>query len=992
METTEKIELHKIYKRRRSDRDMFQALMPHKMREILLISTYYDAYSIEGDGQFSDKIVGEYLQVNLYTAPHYTTVASEAEAIEVLQKKHIDMIIIMAGLDKEQPVRISRNIKDLFPLIPQVLLVNNNIDLDYFRRMSRILKPSIERTFVWNGSTNIFLAMAKYMEDKLNVEPDTKLADVRVILLVEDSISYYSKYLPLLYSEIVSQTQDVIKSDSQDKDLSLVMKIRIRPKVLLASTFEDAVQIIDKYRDNLISVISDVSYEKNGVKNDNAGVELVKYVHASDSKIPCLLQSMEEKNRAIAYNIGASFTNKNSPTLSQDIHRFINQECGFGDFIFRLPNGVEVDKAESLEDFRRKVHTVPEESLRYHALRNDFSTWFMARGEIVLAKFIRRYDSSKKSDINDVRADYDKIYNAVELRQLRGQIVLFNEDRINCNHYISRIGSGSLGGKGRGLAFLCNFIENTDLRKLIPGLPVVIPKTTIIAVDEFNKFVEYNNINDLIYSGASYDQIRDAFMYGRMPDDLHDTLRKYVQTMKKPLAVRSSGLFEDSLNQPFAGVYSSYMIPNNNTNEEIRLRELETAVKLVWCSIYTDSARAYFNAINCMIEEEKMAVILQEVVGNERNGRYYPNISGVAQSYNFYPFSYIKPTDGFAVLAIGLGAYVVGGEKTYRFCPKYPKLENSSIKDSIRDSQTNFYALDLTKSGFDMIHNGEMASIAKYSVKRAEEDGTLEQCATVYDMFNETISFDFEDRGPRIVNFAGILQYEYLPLAKALTVLLDIFQQAMGAPVEIEYALDRDNGEWKFYLLQIKPLIKTEYNTTIDESRVDTDTIMLRAEKGMGNGILNDLSDIIYVDIDNFDKLKTREIAEEVKSFNTQMAQENRKYILIGPGRWGTRDEMTGIPVLWSDISMAKVIVEQGLEGYPLDASLGSHFFHNVTSMNVGYFAIAHQTAKTFVNMDMLKDMEIVNEGKYIKHVRSTEPLTVMMDGCKQISLITVGE
>ncbi len=987
----ENIELRKIYKRKKSDRDLFQALMPYKMREILLISTYYDAYTIEGDGQFTDKIMGEYLQVNLYTAPHFTFVANESEAVEVLQKRHINLIVIMAGLDKDEAVRMSRNIKDIFPLTPQLLLVNNNTDLAYFERMEKVIAPSIERTFVWNGSARIFLAMVKYMEDKLNVERDTKLGDVGVLLLVEDSISYYSNYLPILYSEIVSQTQDVIKADPKNKDMSLVMKIRTRPKVLLATTYESAVTIIDRYRTNLIGVISDVSYFKDGSKCDSAGADLIRYVHSLDESLPCLLQSMEEKNRELAEEVNATFCNKNSATLASDIKNFINRECGFGDFVFRNAKGEEIDRAVSLDDLREKLQRIPAESLKYHALRNDFSAWFMARGEVRMAKHLHRYRLSDFTDTEDMRTFFLKLYDAIELKELKGQVVLFNEGRLNSNHFITRIGYGSLGGKGRGLAFLCNFIENADLWKLIPGLPVVIPKTSVIAVDEFSRFVEYNNIDALISSDASYEELKEAFLKGKIPDDLHELFRRYLRTMKKPLAVRSSGMFEDSLNQPFAGVYSSYFIPNNSPDEEERLLELETAVKLVWSSIYTDNSRAYFKAINCIIEEEKMAVILQEVVGSERNGKYYPNMSGVAQSYNFYPFSYIKPTDGFGVLALGLGAFVVGGEKTYRFCPAYPKLQNASIKDSLRDTQKHFYAVNLGSGKVDLANGGEAAAIAKFDIDVAEKDGALEHCASIYDIMNERISYDFSDRGPRIVNFAGVLQFGDIPVARALEVLLNIFQQTMGAPVEIEFAIDKDEGVWKFYLLQIKPLIKQVYDTSVDESKIKREDTLLRAEKGMGNGVLSDLCDILYIDPERFDKLKTEEMAKEVQAINAKMVAEGRRYVLIGPGRWGTRDPLTGIPVLWSDISMAKVIVEQGLEDYPLDASLGSHFFHNVTTMSVGYFAVPNQTSTTFIDFEKISALPLVEESNYVKHVRSEKPFSVLMDGKRQVSLIVLG-
>lgn len=983
------IELHKIYKRKKSDRDIFQELMPFKIKEILLIANYYDAYIIEREGQFTDKIFGEYLQVNLYTAPRFTSVASEQEALKILSERHIDLIIIMAGLDKQTPLAISCNLKSLYPGISQLMLVNNNADLAYFHTIEDKLSETIERLFVWNGSTKIFLVMAKYLEDKMNLERDTRMGGIRVILLVENSARYYSRYLPILYTEVMTQTQKLIQSEPSDSDMSIVMKIRIRPKVILVSSFEEAVEIIDRYKENLIGVISDVRYKRNGVEDENAGIELIKYVARTDDKIPCLLQSRDMENEAKAQKLGAAFIDKNSPTLALDIKSFIKKYLGFGDFIFRNGNGEPIDKATSIEEFKQKLLSIPDDSLAYHSIRNEISTWLMARREITLAKHLRRYrfEDFKTPDI--ARQFILSTFEKSELKKIKGRIINFNPKLVDSNRYITRLGKGSFGGKGRGMAFLSNFIENVDLKKLIPNLKIEIPKTAIIGSDEFDNFIENNNLIGIIYSERTYDEVKSAFISSPLPSSLKAKLRSYLEIITRPLAVRSSGLFEDSLGQPFAGVYSTYLIPNNHPDFERRVEDLENAVRLVWSSIYTDSSKAYFNAIDSMIEEEKMAVIIQEVIGNEYNGKYYPNISGVAQSFNFYPFSYIKPEDGFAVIALGLGAYVVGGEKTHRFCPRYPKLQLASIQDMARDSQKHFYAIDMAYSEYNLVRDGEQATIKSYDLKTIEQDGNLQHCASIFDYMNDRIGFDFSVRGPRIVNFPDILQYDYIPLASSLDILLNIFSQAMGAPVEMEFAVNRENDEWIFYLLQIKPLIKNDYHMDIDNENIDFDKAILRADKGMGNGRLSDISDIIYVDPEKFDRLKTEQIAEEVKYFNDKLKTTDSGYILIGPGRWGTRDRMTGIPVLWSDISKAKVIVEQGLKDFPLDASLGSHFFHNVTSMNVGYFAIPYEAGNSFIRFDRIEQQELVEEKEFVKHVRFRHPLTVFMDGKKQISVIT---
>lgn len=982
------IELHKIYKRKKTDRDIFQELMPFKIKEILLIANYYDAYTIEREGQFTDKIVGEYLQVNLYTAPRFTSVASEAEALKILGERHVDLIIIMAGLDKQTPVAISKRLKQSHPHISQLMLVNNNADLAYFHSIEDELSSSIEQLFVWNGSTKIFLAMAKSIEDKMNLDRDTHLGDIRVILLVENSVRYYSRYLPLLYTEIMTQTQELILSEPQDNDMSLVMKIRVRPKVILATNYEDAIYIIDHYRENLIGIISDVRYKHNGIEDEEAGIKLIQYVEETGGKIPCMLQSQENENAAKAARLHAAFINKNSPTLAHDVQDFIKSYLGFGDFTFRNQKGEAIDKATSIEEFKQKLLSIPDESLVYHSIRNGISTWLMARREITLAKHLKRYRLEDFNTPAEVRQFILKVFEAAELKKLKGRIINFNPKLVDSNRYVTRLGRGSFGGKGRGMAFLSNFIENTDFKKLIPNLKIQIPKTTVIGVDEFDNFIENNNLSRIIYSDNNYQKIKSAFLTAQLSPGLREKLRSYLEVIRKPLAVRSSGLFEDSLSQPFAGVYSTYLIPNNHPDTERRLKDLENAVKLVYSSIFTESSRAYFHAIDSMIEEEKMAVIIQEVVGNEYNGKFYPNISGVAQSYNFYPFSYIRPEDGFAVIALGLGAYVVGGEKTYRFCPKYPKLQMASIQDMNRDSQKYFYAIDLTDPDYNLAEDGEDAAIKSYDLKEAEKDGNLQHCASVYDFMNDRIEYDFNVRGPRIVNFPGILQYEHIPLASTLDILLDIFSQALGAPVEMEFAVNKEQDKWSFYVLQIKPLIKNEYHMDIDKENIDLSKAILRADKGMGNGKLTEIRDMIYVDPDLFDRLRTEQMAEEVKYFNEQLKETDTPYILIGPGRWGTRDRLTGIPVLWSDISKARVIVEQGLKDFPLDASLGSHFFHNVTSMNVGYFAVPHESETSFINFDIIKQQPLIGKKEFVRHIRFDKPVTVYMDGRKQTSII----
>lgn len=990
----DKTTLASIYKRKKTDRDIFQELMPAKVKEVLLVATLYDSYTIVREGQFSDKIFGEYLQLNLYAAPRFSSVNTTEDALLTLEHRDFDLIIVMAGLDKDAAVETSRSIGKLRPRIPLLLLANNNSDLRYFQAEMRKF-DFIDRIFVWNGNSNVFLAMIKYIEDKKNVARDTQNGNVRVVLLVEDSIQYYSRYLPMLYTTIMTQTQILVQEDATD-ELHKILKMRARPKVILVDNYEDAVKIINSYRRYMLCVISDVKFEKDGKEDGDAGIELLKYAKGTlKYPMPVLLQSQEIANAQRAKEINADFINKNSESLSMDILNFLYRRLGFGSFVFKGMDGKPITEAANLNEFQQKFREIPAEALFYHGKRNSFSMWLMARGEINMAELLRPVKTEDFDSAEELRQFCLEVFKTVRFEKLKGTIVNFDPALVNSNRLITRMAKGSLGGKGRGIAFICNFIENIDFQKLIPEMNIRIPATAVIGALEFDKFVETNNLYDDIYSLNDYESIRQHFLDSEFDNKLKDRLMQYVKQMSKPLAVRSSGLFEDSLLQPFSGVYATYLIPNNHPDVEVRYNQLETAVKLVYSSIFTESAQAYFDAIHYKIEEEKMAVVIQEVVGQNYNSKFYPTISGVAQSYNYYPISYMKPEDGFSVAAVGLGMYVVGGENSFRFCPKYPTINPTSIGDLLRDSQKSFYAIDLSVPDIDLVSGGEETGIKKFRIKDAEEDGTLDHAASTYSMENDDLVPGIQGKGPRIIDFANILKYKYLPLTDTLVLLLKLFKEAMGSPVEIEYALDldaRENGLPTFYLLQIKPLIRVEHQVDIDLGQFDQNGLFMYAERGMGNGIIEHIKDVVYIDPDTFDKTKTRQMANEISKLNHYFDKEDKEYILVGPGRWGSRDPFTGIPVLWANISKARVIVEMGLPNFPLDASLGSHFFHNVTSMNVGYFSVPHNAQYARLNMDILRTRKLVNETEFIKHVEFKQPLTVLMNGKERRALIHVEE
>jgi len=981
--------LQTFLNRNNYNRDIYHDLMPFKVKEILLVANLYDAYSIEKEGRFSEHVLGEFYQLSLSTMPRITGVSSSDEVFEQLETKHYDLVIIMMGVEKQFPVELSKKIKEKYQYIPVFTLLNSNTDIALFESEPEKL-TWIDRVFVWNGDSKIFFAMINYLEDKINVENDTSIGMVRVILLVEDSPKYYSLYLPNLYNIVLEQTKHIIEDVTTD-ELYRILRLKARPKILLASTYEEAMYIFGKYKDYILCLISDVKFKKDGKLNSTAGFSLVKQTRKEIKELPIVLQSSNDENSNQAYELKTTFINKNSETLLLDFKSFITHYLGFGNFIYRDKEGCQIAVAKSLKEFEDLLRTIPEESLLYHARKDHFSLWLMARGEIQVAKIL---NPAKVTDFKDPASLREYLISVIQnfRNELNiGKVIPFEESAITDEHNILTLTEGALGGKGRGLAFINTLIYNYDFSQHIPNINIRTPKTSIIGTDEFEYFLDRNKLRERAVFEENYDQIKEWFIEGKLTDTLVRKLKLIIKTITKPLAIRSSGLFEDSLNQPFAGIFETYLIPNIHPDPKVRLEQLKNAVKLVYASVYSKTAKGYIEAINYKIEQEKMAVVIQEVVGNQYEDVYYPHISGVAQSYNYYPFAHMKPEEGFAVAALGLGRYVVEGERAYRFAPQYPNLEINSPADQCKGSQVYFYAVDLKKEDVNLLE-GEDAGLRKLDIEDAERHGTLKHCASVFSNDNNRIMPGLNAAGPRVVNFADILKYNYIPLAKTLDVVLDVVKEALGSPVEIEFAVDLnkdDDNKASFYVLQIKPLIGNATDYNVDMEKIREEDILLYSEKEMGNGMMDDIEEVVFVDPDTFDKSKTLEMADEMDKINAEMIRENRNYILIGPGRWGTRDRWIGVPVTWPQISHAKVIVETSLEGFPLDASSGSHFFHNVTSMNVGYFCIQPEFSKSFIRYDILKAQKNLRKTQYFTIAKFEKPLTVKMDGKKRISVIT---
>ena len=972
------------------DKYIYLDMMKYKVKEILFVATLYDAFILEKEDGFFEQFMGIIYQYSLFSLPRITGVTSPEEAMEMLETTHFDLVIIMVGLDKESPALLSEQIKQKRPNLLVYLLLNQKSNIQYFEELVPTLK-SIDKLFVWSSTSQIFFAIVKSIEDQANVENDTRIGLVRVILLIEDSAVYYSKYLQMLYSIVFGQVQQLLP-EVEKNELDKISKMRSRPKILLARNYDDAMYIFEKYKDFLLCVISDVEFERDGKMDKKAGIRFIQYIQSQVLNLPIILQSSDKKNEQVARKLKVSFLNKNSETLLNDLKNFLTFYLGFGDFIFRDSEGQQIAVAHSLREFEALLEQVPDETFYLHAAENQFSLWLMARGEIELARTLNPLRIGEYKDVKESRKYLIDTFKRYKEEKKKGKVLGFDETATLDEKNIVTFSGGSFGGKGRGLAFINALVYNLDFSGIEKMINIRTPKTVIIGTDEFDYFIERNKLLDILLNqGITYGKIREYFDQADLSPLLIKKLEFFIDQVDKPIAIRSSSLSEDSLTQPFAGVFDTYIIPNDRKNKKGVLKNLVKAIKLVFASIYSDSSKSYFRAIHHKVEEEKMAIVLQELVGSQYGHYYYPHISGVAQSYNYYPVAHMKPEEGFAIAAVGLGSYVVEGWKSYRFSPKYPKIEMYTTKDLINSSQVQFYALDFSKSNVDYVKDGELASLALLDISESEKHGTLNHCASVYNPANDRIESGLSAAGPRIINFADILKYNYIPLAQTLDTMLGTIEEALGSPVEIEYAVDLNrtlNDLPSFYLLQIKPLIGSQLSYNIDFNKLDQSKFILFTKSSLGNGEITQIQDIIFIDIHKFDKLKTYEIASEMEFINNKMGKQNKPYILIGPGRWGTRDPFLGIPVIWSQISNARVIVEVSLANYPLDSSLGSHFFHNVTSMNIGYFSVQDSSESDFINWEILNKQEVIQHTKFIKHVRFANPLTVLMNGKQKTAAI----
>ncbi len=982
-------ELDYYYNKFKFGEDTFHNLMKNRIREILLISTFYDAFIFEQDGRLSEQIFGEYRQLNLSTAPRITSVPTGEQALKMLAEGSYDLVITMMRIGEISPFELSKRIKEMYPNLPILLLLNVQSDISLITKHPDKMKY-IDDVFLWNGDTKLFLAMVKQEEDRRNIEYDTKIGFVRVILLVEDSIIYYSIFLPILYAEVLQQTQRLISEELND--INKRLRMRARPKVILVHNYEDAVKYLEKYKEYMVGVISDVKFLNKGIIDPQAGIKLINKIKIGDYDIPVILQSSDIENAEKAKKLGVHFLNKQSKTLLHDLKQIMKRDLGYGDFIFRNRQNHKIGRARTMWEFENKLRTITNESILYHSEKNQFSGWLIAHGEIQVARKIRPIQIKDFKNAKELRKHLLEVFRFVRHSRTKGKIINFEPSTLGDVDHVIKLAEGSLGGKGRGLAFLNALLVTMEFEKQFPGINISLPSTAIIGTNEFDTFINQNDIGERIFA-KSDNEIQEIFIEGELSRELTEKLKIYIKKIKNPIAVRSSGLLEDSQSQPFAGIYQTYLLPNNNKDKKVRLKQLMNAVKLVFSSVYLESARNYIESINYKVEEEKMAVILQEMVGSNFSGYFYPNISGVGESYNFYPTSNLKISDGVSLLAVGLGKSVVEGEQNYRFCPKHPKMEAVSPKEMIRDSQKYFYAINMKRDDFNLL-DGDESTLSRISIKEAEKHGSIQHLVSVWDYQNNRMVDGLSAKGLRVVTFADVLKYNYFPLAKIIEQILEIGEKAMGVPVEIEFAVDLTKDEEKqikptFYVLQIRPLTINLEEISIDSDKVDKNSLLLYTENGLGNGIIKNIYDVIYINPEKFDKTKTILMKSEITQLNNKMKKEDLEYILIGPGRWGSRDQFLGIPVKWADIYKAKIVIETSLEGFIVDASQGTHFFHNLVAMDVGYLNIPYASKKDFIDWDWLNNQNVVEKTDYFIHIRVDHPLVIKMDGRKGLAIIS---
>jgi hypothetical protein len=989
----------------------FVNLMMRRIYNVLIVANPYDAFMLEDDGRIEEKIYNEYMELGLRYPPTFTQVSTSEEAAEVLKSTNIDLVICMPGNVDNDAFDVARDIKVKFPDIHCVVLTPFSHGIT--KRMQDEDLSIFDYVFCWLGNTNLILSIIKLLEDKMNLEHDIEEAGVQMILLVEDSIRFYSSILPNLYSYILKQSQNFATEALNPH--AATMRMRGRPKVVLARTFEEAMSIYEKYSENILGVISDARFpihEINPDEQDNkpaplrdskvfkdheAGLKLLRAIRAHNEYIPLIMESSETSNRAKAEQEHFLYVDKNSKKMSVDLRHMMEEHMGFGDFIFRNPQThEEIMRIHSLKELQDNIFKIPDDSMLYHISRNHMSRWLSARAIFPVSAFLKHVTWHKLQDVN---AHRQIIFDAiVQYRHMKniGVVAVFDRMKFDKYAHFARIGEGSLGGKGRGLAFLDNVIKRHPDFNQFEKAKVQIPKTVVLCTDVFDQFMEDNNLYQIALSDASDEEILRHFLRAQLPDSLIADFFTFFEATKSPIAIRSSSLLEDSHYQPFAGIYSTYMIPFMEDKYQM-LQMLASAIKAVYASVYYRDSKAYMMATSNVIDQEKMAVILQQVVGHQYGDHFYPNVSGVLRSLNYYPIGEEKAEEGIASLALGLGKYIVDGGQTLRVCPYHPSqvLQTSEMDIALKETQTRFYALDMSHFCEDFkVDDG--FNILKLKVKEADQEGSLHYLASTFDPYDQVIRPGLYEGGRKIISFDGILNQGAFPLPEIMQMSMKYGAESMRRPVEIEFACNvNEDKTGEFYLLQIRPIVDSKEMLDEDITVIPDSKCILRSHNSLGHGILEDVTDVVYVKYDdNYSAMNNYYVADDIECINRKFLAEGRNYVLVGPGRWGSSDQYLGVPVKWPHISAAKVIVEVALKNYRVDPSQGTHFFQNLTSFGVGYFTIDTNIPREggVIRKEILDAMPAVEETEYVRHVRFDKPMRILMDGMRQEGVVLLPE
>jgi len=971
----------------------YQELMSLKVREILLVSSPYDAFIIEEDGSLASRIINEYQGLNLSMPPRVIRTSSAAEALKIINSQKIDLVITMPHLDDMDVFSLGREVKKHSPDLPVMLLAHSIKGVYPFPEGKDC--SGIDRVYIWSGNSDLLLALVKSVEDRLNVDKDTGNARMRVLILVEDSPIYRSIFLPILYKVIVRQTQTLMIDGINEEHR--LLKMRARPKILVAESYEEALALYRRYRSYLLSMIADTRFSKNGRLADDAGIDLLKQVKEENPELSLLMMSSEPNNRAAAEKIPAVFLDKNSGNLPAEVEGFFLSHLGFGDFVFRLPDGTEVDRAANLLDLELKIPLIPDESLWYHAGQNHFSNWIMARAEISLATEFRGVPASDFDSAEGLREYIISGIRTLRKWRQKGVVAQFNRRSFDAEIMeFVKIGQGSLGGKGRSLAFMSGLLQqHPDLHETYEAVNILIPRALVISTEGFESFVKENRLAHYAQNGFSDQEITASFLEAPMPEWLLKELRAFLSLVWYPLSVRSSSLLEDAHFQPYAGLYETYMIPNNHPDLSVRLRQLTNAIKRVYASTYLEGPRHFSQKAGAPVQEEAMAVIVQELAGNVHGDFFYPTLSGVAQSHNFYPFGQMKPEEGIAAIAMGFGRTVVEGEKALRFSPRYPQVlpQFSSVDDTLKNSQSHFYALKV-KDYPPELNFDTNANLEKRAVADAQEDYPVRILSSTYSAEEHRLRDSGFIPGPKVLTFAQILKYGIFPLPQLVADFLEIGRKGMGCPVEIEFSANLSpdkQSKSSFCFLQIRPMVSDDLRTDVEIGKQETERAFCRSAYALGNAKLNHISDIVFIKPDDFDGKATLAMAEEIKQFNAALFEAKRTYLLVGPGRWGSSDRWLGIPVRWRDVSAAGAIIELRNEQLKVDPSQGSHFFHNITALGIPYITLS-EGGQDFIDWSWLNSLPPVAEGTYVRRVRLERPLLIKVDGRSSRAVILKDE